>query len=90
MKTSEIIEQNNEVTKVSETVFVNLKNDYAFKIVFGNQEHPEFLQTLLQNLIPERKITSLTFLPTEAQSGFESGKRLVYLSFAIVCTNNSH
>ena len=52
--------------------------DFGFKIAFANPEYPELLRRLLQELIPERTITSIEFLNPEVLGPDEDGKKMRY------------
>lgn len=61
-----------------ESAFIDLTHDFGFKIAFANPEYPELLRRLLQELIPERTITSIEFLNPEVLGPDEDGKKMRY------------
>ena len=69
------MENNNSNDKSS---FIDLTFDFGFKIAFANPEYPELLRRLLQELIPERTITSIEFLNPEVLGPDENGKKTRY------------
>lgn len=59
MKKSNESEKNGSVEN---SPFIDLTYDYGFKIVMADPDHTEFLLGLLNAIIPEREIVSLTIL----------------------------
>lgn len=58
--------------------YIDLTNDYGFKIVFANPEHPDLLLGLLNAIIPDRHFVDITFLNPEVLGPDEDGKRQSY------------
>ena len=59
------------------TRFINPTTDFGFKILYGRPECADELRELLEHVIPEKKITELTFLPTESLASGEDRKKIV-------------
>lgn len=75
MKKSTKSEKNDSVKN---SPFIDLTYDYGFKIVMADPDHTEFLLGLLNAIIPERDIVSLTILNPEVLPSEEDGKRMSY------------
>ena len=75
------------MTKTSfiKTRFINLTRDFGFKLCFANPEHPELLLGLLNSLITDREIVSITFLNPDVMAPDEDGKRP---SYDVQCTDS--
>ena len=65
--------------------FIDLKMDYAFKIVFGTPGHEDMLLLLLNGLMPEKHIKSAQLGPQEQKSDREDAKDGIY---DILCTTD--
>jgi predicted transposase/invertase (TIGR01784 family) len=46
-------------------VFVDLRNDYAFKMVFGTPGNEDLLLHLVQTILPDKRIISVALFPQE-------------------------
>lgn len=66
--------------------FIDLTHDFGFKIVMANPDNPELMMRLLNELIPEREIVSITFLNPEVQPPAEEYHRNNY---DIQCTDRA-
>ena len=56
----------NESNKQQEPIrYINVLIDDWFKRIFGDESRPRLLQLFLQEIIPDRKIVSLTYAPQE-------------------------
>lgn len=58
--------------------YANLMNDVAFQYVFGSESNKDLLMALLNELIPELHITSLSFNRQRQQSFAKNLKRSVF------------
>ena len=68
--------------------FMNLRNDVAFKIIFGTPEHAELLMRFLNSMFTgEKTITKVEFKNKEVLPPDKDGKRMVYDVF---CTNQKN
>ena len=75
-----------EKPQVSVPPFIDLTHDFGFKIVMANPDNPELMMRLLNELIPEREIVSITFLNPEVQPPTEEYHRNNY---DIQCTDKA-
>lgn len=57
--------------------FIDPTRDYGFKIMYGLEERANELKDLLEHIIPDKKIKSLTYLPTEELATDENKKKVV-------------
>ncbi|MDE5850141.1 MAG: Rpn family recombination-promoting nuclease/putative transposase [Muribaculaceae bacterium] len=65
--------------------FMNLRNDVAFKIIFGTPAHAELLMRFLNSMFSgEKTITKVEFKNKEVLPLDKDGKRMVY---DVYCTN---
>ncbi|MDE6552413.1 MAG: Rpn family recombination-promoting nuclease/putative transposase [Muribaculaceae bacterium] len=65
--------------------FMNLRNDVAFKIIFGTPAHAELLMRFLNSMFSgEKTITKVEFKNKEVLPPDKDGKRMVY---DVYCTN---
>ena len=62
------------LNSIDEIEFIDLRLDYAFHLVFGNRENEDLLLSLVQALLPEKKITAV-HLTSETQSGLRPTSR---------------
>lgn len=73
------------MTKKRKEYFMNLRNDVAFKIVFGTPQHSNILMRFLNTIFTgEKTITSIEFKNKEVLPPDKNGKRMVY---DIYCCN---
>ena len=79
------IMENQDINQ-ARTRFIDLTEDYGFKITFENREHPELMMGFLNAVIRERNIVSITFLNPEPQPFEEEDKRPNY---DISCTDDA-
>ncbi|MDR3367314.1 MAG: Rpn family recombination-promoting nuclease/putative transposase, partial [Prevotellaceae bacterium] len=69
--------------KIEGTVYINPLTDFGFKKVFGDKE---LLIAFLNDIImPEEKITDISYCPTEQLGDWESERKAVY---DLLCTND--
>lgn len=71
------------------TRFMNLRTDYAFKLIFGTEKNKHLLITFLNLLFaPEIFITDVSFKTKEVLPNHQKGRRIIY---DIYCTTaNDH
>ncbi|MCC8172422.1 MAG: Rpn family recombination-promoting nuclease/putative transposase [Parabacteroides sp.] len=66
--------------------FINPFSDYGFKRIFGQELNKDLLIDFLNSLLPDRHITNLTFLNSEALGETNFARNCV---FDIFCENNT-
>lgn len=54
--------------KTDDPVFVDLTNDYGFKIIFGNESNKDVLLALLRQLIPDEDIRTIEHIDKEKRT----------------------
>jgi len=59
-------------------VYLDLKLDYAFKLVFGSAGQEENLRILLDSILPEKHIRSVEFLTQEQTGDLPDEKKVIY------------
>jgi len=59
-------------------VYLDLKLDYAFKLVFGSAGQEENLRILLDSILPEKHIKSVEFLTQEQTGDLPDEKKVIY------------
>lgn len=89
-KTSEQTTQQVETNSESEFnssgfVFVDLRIDYAFKVVFGTPGNEDALLKLVNAILPEKNITAVTLDPNEQQGTRPKSRRSL---IDVKCTTN--
>lgn len=66
--------------------FIDLKLDYSFKRVFGTQGNEDLLLLLVNCILPDKQITSVTLGPQEQQGDYEDSRDCI---FDVYCTTDN-
>ena len=66
--------------------YIDLTNDYAFKLAFANPDYPDLTLGLVRALLPERNVESVELLVPETIPEDEDDKRMC---FDIRCTDKA-
>ena len=75
----------NEQVKRKKITFIDLRINYAFKLIFGTRGNEDMLLLLVQSILPEREITSVELTNTE-NAGLRPDSRQSV--FDIACTTS--
>ena len=59
-------------------VFVDLKIDYAFKLIFGTPGNEDLLLLLLDSILPEKHIRSVELASTDQVGDSPLGRKSIY------------